>query len=782
MVSLFICFVGYSQSLVAIQGNIKDERSNPVSYASVYLLNSNFFAVSDTSGSFMIKNIPEGNYTLVVSAVGYATINEVIQITKQGQTPFDLRLTDASRQLDEVIVTAEKKEENVQAIPSSISALNAKSINNYRLWNSKDLTAIVPNLYSANPGDGRNVTSIRGITSSSYDPAVTTYIDGVNQFTLDTYIPQLFDVERIEILRGPQGTLYGRNAMGGVINIITKQPTNNISGFLEISAGNYGEQRYTGAIRTPVIKDKLFFGASLLYEGLDGYYTNEYDGSKFDKQHSVGGNYYLKYRVNDRWSATFNVKHLANRNYGSFTLAPDKDAAFADPFKVNQNAVAKLVDNTFNTSLTANYTGQRFNFSTQTSYQSNYRYYATPIDGDFSPADAITIINNYGNKWNNIKVVTEELRVTSPASSASRLKWTAGSYLFYQNVPNKQATHFGKDAALVGSPDSNYAIINTATARSSGVALYAQSEYAIAKKINIIFGVRYDYQHSKEDVLGEYKPDASPVPVFETQPDTSANVSYSAFSPKLSVSYHPVMGTNLFATYSRGYRTGGLTQLGADPSQPPLYAYKPEYSDNFELGIKNTFLENRARANISFFYTTITNAQVPTLVLPAAITVTKNAGSLTSKGMDAELAATVLKGLEATYNFGYTNAKYTKLKLSQNGSETDLSGNRQIFTPDITSMLALQYNISLIESNKLQLIIRGEWTYLGKQYFDLANSITQSPYNLLNTKLGLKIKHAELYFWERNMANIKYIAYGYDFGAVHLGNPRTFGFTFRASM
>ena len=782
MVSLFICFAGYSQPLVTIQGNIKDERSSPVSYASVYLLNSNFFAVSDTSGSFMIKNIPEGNYTLVVSAVGYATINEVIQITKQGQTPFDLRLTDASRQLDEVIVTAEKKEENVQAIPSSISALNAKSINNYRLWNSKDLTAIVPNLYSANPGDGRNVTSIRGITSSSYDPAVTTYIDGVNQFTLDTYIPQLFDVERIEILRGPQGTLYGRNAMGGVINIITKQPTNNTSGFLEISAGNYGEQRYTGAIRTPVIKDKLFFGASLLYEGLDGYYTNEYDDSKFDKQHSVGGNYYLKYRVNDRWSATFNVKHLANRNYGSFTLAPDKDAAFADPFKVNQNAVAKLVDNTFNTSLTANYTGQRFNFSTQTSYQSNYRYYATPIDGDFSPADAITIINNYGNKWNNIKVVTEELRFTSPASSASRLKWTAGSYLFYQNVPNKQATHFGKDAALVGSPDSNYAIINTATARSSGVALYGQSEYAIAKKINIIFGVRYDYQHSKEDVLGEYQPDASPVPVFETQPDTSANVSYSAFSPKLSVSYHPVMGTNLFATYSRGYRTGGLTQLGADPSQPPLYAYKPEYSDNFELGIKNTFLENRARANISFFYTTITDAQVPTLVLPAAITVTKNAGSLTSKGMDAELAATVLKGLEATYNFGYTNAKYTKLKLSQNGSETDLSGNRQIFTPDITSMLAVQYNISLIESNKLQLIIRGEWTYLGKQYFDLANSITQSPYNLLNTKLGLKIKHAELYFWERNMANIKYIAYGYDFGAVHLGNPRTFGFTFRASM
>jgi iron complex outermembrane receptor protein len=222
--------------------------------------------------------------------------------------------------------------------------------------------------------------------------------------------------------------------------------------------------------------------------------------------------------------------------------------------------------------------------------------------------------------------------------------------------------------------------------------------------------------------------------------------------------------------------------LGADPSQPPLFAYKPEYSNNFELGLKNTFVENRARANISFFYTTITDAQVPTLVLPAAITVTKNAGSLTSKGVDAEFAATVLKGLEATYNFGYTDAKYTKLKLAQNGSETDLSGNRQIFTPDITSLLALQYNISLIPSKQLQVIIRGEWIYLGTQYFDLANTIRQSPYSLLNTRLGLKTKHAELYFWERNIANVKYIAYGYDFGAVHLGNPRTFGFTFKASM
>src|SRR5579871_2586016 len=613
MALMCVCISGFSQNVINIEGKITDEKSQPVSFASVYLLNTNISALSDSNGNFTIKNIHEGDYTIAISAIGFATMNDKLHVTKENNTAFHFQLADAAKQLDAVIVSAEKKEQDVQNIPSSVTALTSKKIDEYRLWNTKDLTAIVPNLYAGNPGDGRNVTSIRGVTSSSYDPAVTTYVDGVNQFTLDTYIPELFDIERIEVLRGPQGTLYGRNAIGGVINIITKQPTNTTSGFLQIDEGNYGQQRYTAGIRTPIIKDKLFFGASFLYESMNGFYTNDYDNSKFDKQHSIGGNYYLKYLVNRDWAITLNVKHLDNRNYGSFPLAGSPDQAFANPFHVDQNAVTKLVDNTLNSSLSVSYSGKHFNFSSQTSYQSNYRYYTTPIDGDFSPYDAVTVINNYGNKWNNVKVWTQEFRFTSPASSVSKLKWTAGTYLFYENIPNKQATHFGADAAIVGSPDSNYAIVNTTKAKSLGAALYAQGTYSVSKTTDIIFGLRYDYQHSKEEVLGEYLPDGSPTPVFQTQPDTSGSTSYNAVSPMLSIAFHPVSTTNLYATYSRGYRTGGLTQLGSDPSQPPLYAYKPEYSDNYEIGIKNTFFENKFRANLAFFYTKISDVQVPTL-------------------------------------------------------------------------------------------------------------------------------------------------------------------------
>jgi iron complex outermembrane recepter protein len=772
-----ICTSAFCQDNISIEGKITGENLRPVPFATVYLLNTNIAALCDSTGNFTLKNIHEGDYTITISAIGFATINEKLHVGKENNTAFHFQLADAAKQLDAVVVSAEKKEQDVQNIPSAVTALTSKKIDEYRLWNTKDLTAIVPNLYAGNPGDGRNVTSIRGVTSSSYDPAVTTYVDGVNQFTLDTYIPELFDVERIEVLRGPQGTLYGRNAIGGVINIITKQPTNTTTGFLQVDLGNYGEQRYTAGIRTPIIKNKLFFGASFLYESMNGFYTNDYNNSKFDKQHSIGGNYYLKYLVNNDWAITLNVKHLNNRNNGSFPLAGSPDQAFADPFHVDQNAIAQLVDNTLNSSLSVNYSGRHFNFSSQTSYQSNYRYYATPIDGDFSPYDAVSIINNYGNKWNNVKVWTQEFKFTSPASSTSKLKWTTGMYLFYQNTPNKQATHFGADAAIVGSPDSNYAIVNTTKAKSLGAALYAQETYSVTKTTDIIFGLRYDYQHSKEEVLGEYLPDGSPTPVFQTQPDTSGSTSYSAVSPMLSIAFHPVSTTNLYATYSRGYRTGGLTQLGSDPSQPPLYAYKPEYSDNYEIGIKNTFFDNRFRTNLAFFYTKISDVQVPTLVLPDAITVTKNAGGATSKGIDAELAATITKGLEATYNFGYTNAKYTTLNLSENGAATDLSGNKQIFTPEITSMFALQYSVELSHAQSIKLIARGEWFYLGKEYFDLANTISQGSYNLLNARLGVATKHFDLFVWGRNLTNVKYISYAYDFGATHLGNPKTYGVT-----
>mgnify|MGYP000739946182 FL=1 len=777
-ITLLGIFIAINTNAQSITGVVQNEKGNPIDGATISILNNSMQTISNQKGYFSFDELKNGKYTLSIKSLGYAEISKEININainNSKSTAIKFILIASTNQLDEVVVTAEKKEELLQKIPASITALNAKQINAFGLWNTKEITGIIPNLYSADPGDNRDVNSVRGIATSSYDPTVATYIDGVNQFSLDTYIPTLFDVERIEVLRGPQGTLYGRNAMGGVINIITKQPNNASSGFADISVGNYNQQRITAGFKTPLIKDKLFFGASILSNKRDGYYTNEFTQSSYDNQNGLSGNYFLKYIVSSCWDINLNFKHLANENQGPFPLVFGTEEALNNPYRLNQNSITTMKDKTSNSSLTIRYTGSGFNFSSQTAYQQNYRYYTNPIDGDFSPIDAISVINNYGSKWNNNKVLTQDFKFTSAPSSNSKLKWTAGAFLFYQDAPVKQATRFGIDANLMMIGDSLFSIINTSTTLKKGFAIYGQATYALSDKLNMSFGLRNDYENQTQSILGEYQRDPSPE-LYTTTSDTLGRTNFNALSPKLSLDYQVNNNSLWYGSYSKGFRAGGLSPLSSDPSQPPLVGYLPEYSNNFETGIKNNWLSNKLILNIALFYTKVTDAQVPSLILPDAITITKNTGQLSSKGVEAELMFIPTKGVLLQYAFGTTSASYDKLEIASQGASVNLAGKRPIFTPSSTSLLAAQYSFPV--SSELQIMLRGEWKYIGTTYFDLANSIQQSPYHLLNAKLGMEYKKTALSFWAKNLAGTKYISYGYDFGAVHLGDPAIFGTSF----
>jgi iron complex outermembrane receptor protein len=433
-----------------------------------------------------------------------------------------------------------------------------------------------------------------------------------------------------------------------------------------------------------------------------------------------------------------------------------------------------MMDKTTNSSLSIHYAGNTFNFTSQTAYQQNYRYYTNPIDGDFSPIDAISIINNYGNKWNNNKVITQDFKFSSNNTN-SKFKWTAGAFLFYQDAPVKQATRYGKDANMMMVGDSLFSTINTSTTLKKGFALYGQATYAITSDLNITFGIRNDYESQSESVMGQYQHDPSNK-LITTTADTLGRTHFNALSPKLSLDYQMNKNSLWYGIYSRGFKAGGLSPLSSDPSQPPLIGYLPEYSNNFETGIKNNWWGHKLILNIALFYTKVTDAQVPSLVLPDAITITKNTGQLTSKGIETELLAIPTKGLLLQYAFGATNANYDKLTIASQGENINLAGKHPIFTPSSTSLLAAQYTYPV--NKNLNVFARGEWKYIGTTYFDLANSIEQSPYHLLNAKLGMEYKKTALSFWAKNLAGTKYISYGYDFGAVHLGDPAIFGTSF----
>lgn len=775
LLSTTISLVAFSQQLVKISGKITDASSRAIVGASVRILNSAIGTVTDQNGLFTLPIANPGSFTLQVSSNGYAVYSRLLT-SATAIAPLSIQLQLSPKMLDQVVVTAQKTEELLQYVPASITALSARQVEEYRLWNSKELTAIVPNLYIADPGDRRNVSSLRGIATTSYDPAVATYIDGVNQFSLDTYIAQLFDVERIEILRGAQGTLYGRNATAGVINIITRQPGNKSSGFAEITSGNTSLQRYSAGFRAPLIKDKLYVGMAALYDKSNGFYTNQFNNTPFDKQHSFTGNYYMKYLPSDKWAITLNVKHNNNRNKGAFPLVQGIDDALKNPFQLSQNALSDMNDNIFNASLSANHFGKKASFSSQTAYQSNYRFYKNPMDADFSPIDGITLINNYGKDWNKVKVLTQEFKFSSPAASTSSFRWTAGTYFFRQNNPTKQALHFGEDAAMVGSADKNFSLINSAKSISNGIAAFAQGTYELTSKLNLSAGIRFDREKKEQSILGQYQMDPDPTPIFDYRSDTSANAVFHSVSPKLSASYAVCDNHLIFANYSRGFRAGGLTPLSSDPSQPALFAYQPEYSNNYEIGVKNNFLNNRLLVNVTAFYSGVNDAQVPTLVMPDAVTITKNTGKLTSKGIELETHA-LLNGLQLDYNLGYTDASFKNLKLAQYGSVADLDGKKQLFTPDVTSQLAAQYGFTISQKHLLKISFRGEWKYTGQQFFDLANTLSQGSYSLLNSSVGISAPGWSLKFWGRNLGNKNYVGYGYDFGAVRLGDPKTYGIT-----
>jgi len=677
-------------------------------------------------------------------------------------------------QLGEVMVTAQKTTQDLQKVPFSVSNIDERKVEEMNLWQTRDLRGYIPNLYSSNPGDNRNVISIRGVTTTSYEPAVATYVDGVNQFGLDTYFFLLNDVQRIEVLRGPQGTLYGRNAMGGVINVITKEKSEGLSGFVRADIGNYGFNRIAAGVKSGLIKDKLYGGLTLLSDRQNGFYTNLYDGSHFDKQNNVFISGYLNYLFAKNWEASLSIKSNTGRNNGPFSLAPDPNSALENPFEVNQNAITEMVDNSQNFSLVIKNRGPKYHFTSQTAYQNNYRYYKTPIDGDFSPLDAVSIVNDYGKDWNTNTVWTQELRLAS-ADLGQELNWQVGFFGFTADAPTRQGTYFGADAGMVGSPITDFTNLNTNSSKNFGLAFFGQATYQLTTKLNVTAGLRADYEKkeltvSQELVFSEGDP-------MITQPDTTGNVDYTAISPKVALGYQLSPTNEIYGSYSRGFRPGGLTQIGSDPSTPPLFAYDPEYSNNFEIGSKNYFFNRKLRANISVFYGSIQDVQVPQLVLPDAFVVTKNAGNLQTRGVEWELSAIPVRNVTLDWSFGYTKATYDELVLPEENGDVDYSGNRQIFTPDVTSMVAAQWTPKFFNSAKFEWLVRGEWLYFGEQFFNLENTISQDAYQIANAKFGIVSETMELTIWGKNIFDTTYIDYAYNFGPSHLGNPATFGVT-----
>lgn len=226
---IITCFLFIYTQAQSIQGTIKNTSGSPIAGASIGILNQEIKSVSDSKGYFNIKQLPNGNQMLFITATGYSSQVKTIVIEQKKVSEIEIVLVEETKELDEVVVTASKREENILRVPTSITSLSEKKLTDTRTWGLSGLTALIPNYSYQQLGVSfQQIQSIRGVQVFSENPAVSTYIDDVNNIDILANGFAFTDVERIEVLRGPQGTLFGRNAMGGVINIITKKSNNQL--------------------------------------------------------------------------------------------------------------------------------------------------------------------------------------------------------------------------------------------------------------------------------------------------------------------------------------------------------------------------------------------------------------------------------------------------------------------------------------------------------------------------------------------------------------------------
>ncbi|MGO1671840.1 MAG: TonB-dependent receptor [Sphingobacterium sp.] len=755
----------HAQDQKPIQGTIQDTYGTPIVGAHVTIKETGEGTVSNNKGFFQLKVPNFSEIHLVCSHIGYESAEQTINLSKTNLDNLLFVLIENNTTLSEVIITAEKKETKLQKTPIAVSAISSKELEQRKMTEMTDLVMNVPNLITMTGGSpSLNIMSIRGILTFSADPAIGVYIDGVPMFDGYAASMQLQDINRVEVLRGPQSTLYGRNALGGVVNILTKEPGNITKGFAEVGMGNYNTQEYRAGISTPLIKNKLFASVNGFYTGRKGLYTNEYDGKDYDNYKNYGGNFYLKYLATDRLSLILNSKLEKNDLHGTFPYAVNVDYAFEKPYTVNQNG--KNVENRTlsTTSLQAKYQLDKWEISSLTGFNYLNDTY-DDYDQDFSAYDFLSYIvpDRPQKTW------TQEFKFVS--RNLGRWDITGGLFGFVENRKSNSQYYYGPDAVST-YPDAPYLYSSISNLNGKGFAAYAHVTYALTERLKLTGGLRYDYDEKKLNIHDEYEKEPNPVQVF---PERIVNTSANAVSPKLNLSYLATDDITLYANYAKGFRPGGVNQYGSSTST--RLTYKPEYTDNYEIGVKTEWLNRRLRANFTGFYTHWKDQQ-QTIMAPEMYI--DNIGVMSSKGIELEVTALPFKNIEVHYNLGVVTTKYDKLILLGDDGMTnvDYKGNKQIFTPDFSSALSVTYSGKI--NKNVGFYIVPEWKYLGKQYMTYYNDLVQDPFHLLNINAGIKFKNYELKLWAKNLTDSRYISFVYanqrgNNSPVNLGLPTTFG-------
>lgn len=703
-----------------------------------------------------------------------------------------------AQQIEEVIVTAERREANLQHVPIAVSSFSADNLAAAQVSNIGDLQTLVPNL-SVHVGDANNaVVFIRGIgqidSIAFFEPGVGIYLDDIYLGRAQGAFLDVVDVERIEVLRGPQGSLYGRNSVGGAIKYVSSEASDELSGNVSATVGNYQQLDLKATVSGPLsdnIKGR-FTAAKMSHEG---YSYNKFDQHRDGDRDTVFTRGVLQFDPNDAVSVQLSIDYSKSDPKRSRT--PSKEtpisiifgptfAADTDPFKVNADFNKVEFTETKGLGLNASWEiSDQLTLKSITSYRE--LDYGTEIDLDGTPVNAFGIY--YFNQQDQ---TSQEFQLQYQSDNFSLV---SGVYYF-----NEQGQTFdGGVFSNLFSATSGDGFFET-----DSYALFGQLDYDINEQLSVIVGFRYTEETKSYRRIAESfdlaalsannpalaNPNSAALKAIRGQGAVATgnpdDADFNNFSPKLGFKYQLNQDTNLYASYSTAFKAGGFNGRVTSDALTP---FDEETLSSFEFGLKTQLLDNRLRVNAAIFRNQYDDLQLSSFEAStdgaSILPVFTNAGEALMQGAEFEITALASEQLSVNINIGYLDAKYKKYIAADtvNNQLIDISDQREVSNaPKWDTQLGLRYDFQQWDWGQLSLM--ADLSYRSKTYLEVNSqeTLAQSGYSVINAAAMLTSADDswKLMLGAKNLSNKVYRTHAFDISAfpgVMLGYynaPRTY--------
>ncbi|MBB3810471.1 TonB-dependent receptor [Pseudochelatococcus contaminans] len=662
----------------------------------------------------------------------------------QAQEAAPAESVEQSLVLDAITVTARRREEKIQNAPVSVTVIPGSDLGKGRVDTMEDAAFRAPNVLFNGQG---GPLSIRGVTSLGIaggvdrQPAVGMFLDDVYLARPLGYPVILEDLERVEIVRGSQSTLYGKNTIGGAVNLLSREPGERTGGEISASLGTHLDSRIKAAFETPITGTDLAVRGVAAWSGNQGYIRNLPTQSRVSDTDVFFGRFVAAGAVGDNTRIKIIGDYTRDRGdgglwYAPLPLASNKwaDHDFKPENRVDSGGVSLRLDHDFSAARLTSITAFR-------SY-----HMKSFLDGDFTPTPYIV----QGQK-DTQRQFSQELRLSSPEGQ-EHFRWNTGVFYMRERF---EGTQYFDLAAVPRDLMSRDAFKQTADT----ISVFGEASYFLTPKLEITAGARYTYDH--KSTTSEISTPSGTY-MFGMPGRVRDTVSFSNVSPEASLTYHFSDGNIVYGKISRGYKSGGISPYIEDDGS--ANRYDPELTTSYEVGAKATSSDGRFTLAASLFYIDWKDQQAVIYTTPFT-RVYRNAAAATSKGFEVEATAELVRGVSLRAGYGYTDAAYDD--FIDTVMDMDYTGNPLPFAPRHSATAGLLFRHEM--ANGLLLKAGLDYAFRSSYSFTSDNSYRQSATHLLDAHVGFEKDDWKATLWAKNLTDEHYLKNYFNYSGTPMG-------------